>query len=422
MISDGKAGDGKPDRSLTYADLAADEESGKAMGAEIPRGVTLTPVAQWEVLGKSLARPGGRDIVTGQHQFPSDMNRPGMLHGKVLRPPSCGAKLLSLDANAVSAMKGVVLVRDGDFTGVVAPTTWQAGQAIEALAATAKWESPPHPSSAKLGEHLRKTAQGGMPQNPFAADVAAATKSVKQTYHVAYVQHAPMEPRVALAEWESGQLTVWTATQAPFGVRGEVARAFNLPEDKVRVIIPDFGGGFGGRHSGESAVEAARLAKAAGKPVHLRWTREEEFTWASFRPAALIEAEANLNAAGAITSWFFVNVNSGGSSIHSPYRIAKNNDKSVNTSVRHQPGGSRRLLSSIRCGLNALPPECSGILIAPADQPMLPCGCRMPPPALTPRASSAPLAHVLLHRLTTRGPQRHIGSHGRPRQGHDDGS
>ena len=94
-----------------------------------------------------------------------------------------------------------------------------------------------------------------------------------------------MEPRAAVAEWEDGKLTVWTATQNPFGVRGELARAFGLPDDRVRVIIPDFGGGFGGKHSGECAVEAARLARAAGKPVRLVWTRAEEFTWAQFRPA-----------------------------------------------------------------------------------------------------------------------------------------
>ncbi len=152
-----------------------------------------------------------------------------------------------------------------------------------------------------------------MPSNPFADDVRDAAKSLRQSYHVAYAQHAPMEPRAAVAEWADGKVTVWTATQNPFSVRSEVARAFSLAEDKVRVIVPDFGGGFGGKHSGETAVEAARLAQAAGKPVSLRWTREEEFTWAYFRPGAVIEAEAGLNSDGQITSWHFVNINSGGS-------------------------------------------------------------------------------------------------------------
>ena len=102
-----------------------------------------------------------------------------------------------------------------------------------------------------------------MPANPYAEEVAKAHKSLRQTYHVAYAQHAPMETRVALAEWTDGQLTVWTGTQNPFGYRGELARAFHLPDEKVRVVVPDFGGGFGGKHTGEAAVEAARLAKGS---------------------------------------------------------------------------------------------------------------------------------------------------------------
>jgi CO/xanthine dehydrogenase Mo-binding subunit len=267
------------------------------------------------------------------------------LHGKVLRRPSYGAKLVSLDATAAKAMNGVVVVQDVDFAGVAAPTSWLAQKAIEALAAGAKWETPPHPSSATLADHLRKTAQGGMPANPNAAEMAAG-KALRRTYEVAYVQHCPMEPRTALAQWEGTQLTVWTATQQPFGVRGEVARAFGLPEDKVRVIVPDFGGGFGGKHPGESAVEAARLAKGAGKPVHLRWTREEEFTWAQFRPAALIETEASLDAAGNISSWHFINVNSGGSSLQSPYHIGKKNEKFLSASAPLRHGSYRALAST----------------------------------------------------------------------------
>ena len=83
---------------------------------------------------------------------------------------------------------------------------------------------------------------------------------------MAYIQHAPMEPRAAVAEWEDGKLTVWTGTQQPLGVRGDLAEAFRLPDERVRVIVPDTGGGFGGKHTGEAAVEAARLAKAAGGP------------------------------------------------------------------------------------------------------------------------------------------------------------
>ena len=111
----------------------------------------------------------------------------------------------------------------------------------------------------------------------------AADAKLEATYTVAYIAHCPLETRTAVAEWTDGGrggvtpplLTVWTGTQRPFGVRGELARAFNIPEDRVRVIAPDMGSGYGGKHTGEAAIEAARLAKAAGKPVKLVWTREE---------------------------------------------------------------------------------------------------------------------------------------------------
>src|SRR5262249_43497766 len=115
--------------------------------------------------------------------------------------------------------------------------------------------------------------------------LAAADKKLQQTYTVAYIAHAPLEPRAALAEWNNGKLTVWTGTQRPFGVRSELAGAFHIPEDRVRVIVPDTGAGYGGKHSGEAAIEAARLAKAAGKPGKLVWTRGEKITWGKLPPA-----------------------------------------------------------------------------------------------------------------------------------------
>ena len=129
----------------------------------------------------------------------------------------------------------------------------------------------------------------------------------------------------------------------PFGVRGELARTLGVPDDHVRVIVPDVGGGFGGKHSGECAVEAARLARAAGKPVHLRWTREEEFTWAYFRPAGVIKAEASLDDKGSLTSWDFVNINSGGNEVQSPYRIPKSLGRFVQSEPPLRHGSYRAL-------------------------------------------------------------------------------
>ena len=321
-VRDGKVVDAAGKRELSYADLAAAEDLPKAFTQAAPPNVEMTSVKQWKVLGTSVPRPNRRDLVTGAHRFPSDTMRPGMLYGKVLRAPSYGAKLASIDLAPAKAMKGVVALQDGSFVGVAAPTTFAAEKALAAVAATAKWEPAPHPSSKEVFEYLRQKARG-VPKNPYADEVAKAAKSLKQTYHVPYVQHAPLEPRVAAAEWEGDKVTVWTATQNPFGTHSELARGLGVPNDRVRVIVPDFGSGFGGRHQPDAPLEAARLAKAAGKPVIVRWTREEEFTWACFRPAAVIDIEASLDAKGTLTSWYYININSGGSAVDTPYRAGK---------------------------------------------------------------------------------------------------
>ena len=346
QLNDGKVTDSAGQRALTYADLAASEDAGKALEQPIPSDVTLTPVKEWKVLGNPAARPNGRDIVTGAHKYPSDIIRPGMLYGKVLRAPSYGAKLTSVDLGPAKAMKDVVAVQDGQFVGVAAPTAFLAEQARAAIAKTAKWDPSPHPASKDLFDYLKQHAHDYPSANPFADELAKAKHALRQSYHVAYVQHAPLEPRAAVAEWTDGKLTVWTGTQNPFGYRSDLMRAFHLSDDHVRVIVPDFGGGFGGKHTGEAAEEAARLAQAAGKPVSLRWTREEEFTWAYFRPAALIEAEASLDDKGALTSWHFININSGGSAVDTPYRSGKTRCQFLRSEAPLRQGSYRVLAAT----------------------------------------------------------------------------
>jgi isoquinoline 1-oxidoreductase subunit beta len=332
-------------RTLSLGELAQGAELPKTFEQAAPSAEALTAVSNWKTMGTSVARPNARDLVTGTHRYPSDIQRPGMLHGKVLRPPSYGAKLISIDLAPAKAMKDVVVIQDGSFIGIAAPTSSQAEAALDAAAKTAKWEAATHAGSKDVYQHLRARVSGGAPKNEFAEELAAAKKSLRATYHSAYIQHAPMETRAAVAEWKEGQLTVWTGTQNPFGYRGELARAFRVAEDKVRVIVPDTGGAFGGKHTGETAVEAARLAQGAGKPVSLKWTREEEFTWAAFRPASVIDAEATLDEAGKLTSWYFININSGGSGVDTPYRTGKKQARSVGSEspLRH---GSYRALAS----------------------------------------------------------------------------
>jgi CO/xanthine dehydrogenase Mo-binding subunit len=345
-VRDGKIIDEASHRSVTYADLAQSGEAAKALDQTVPQGTTVSSVKEWKVLGAPFPRPNARDLVMGAHRYPSDVVRPGMLYGKVLRPRSFGATLKAIDLAPAKAMNDVVVVQDGSFVGVAAPTVFRAEKALAALAETASWEPTPQVSSKDLFTHLREHAQGGVPENPFADELAKAKQVLRQSYHVAYAQHAPMEPRAALAEWNEENLTVWTGTQNPFGYQSELARAFHIPNEPVRVIVPDFGGGFGGKHTGEAAVEAARLAKGAGRPVLLRWTREEEFTWAYFRPAGVIEAEASLDDKGALTSWHFININSGGSALETPYRVEKHRTHSLGSSAPLRQGSYRALAAT----------------------------------------------------------------------------
>jgi isoquinoline 1-oxidoreductase len=333
-------------QSFSYADLAKDAEASTAFEQLISSQVSLTAVKEWKVLGTGVLRPNGHDIVTGAHKYPSDLSRSGQLYGKVLRPTSYGAKLISVDTAPAKAMKGVVAVQDDQFVGVAAPTTAQAEEALEAIAGTAKWEESAHPSSKDLFSYLRDHVRDGIPANPFQEDLAQAKQHLHATYQVAYAQHAPLEPRAAVAEWTDGKLTVWTGTQNPFGCRSELMRAFHLPEDRVRVVVPDFGGGFGGKHSGEAGTEAARLAQAAGHAVALRWTREEEFTWAYFRPAAVIDIEASLDDHGSVSTWHFVNINAGRAAIETPYQIPKARSHDAPSSAPLRQGSYRALAAT----------------------------------------------------------------------------
>lgn len=341
-------------RTLTLAELVREAEVAESLQTPPSGEAQVRRVAEWQVLGVPTNKVGGEAIVTGQHQYPSDYQLPNMVYGKVLRPPAYGAKLASIDLEAGRKLEGVTVVRDGDFVGCTAPTSWQAGKAIEALADTAEWETAEHPSSENLFSHLKETAREGGGRRGRgggeAGDIDAALETAKEkldsSFEVAYIQHAPMEPRAAVAEWKDGKLTVWTGSQQPSRVEGELRGAFGLRGDHVRVIVPDTGGGFGGKHTGEAAVEAARLAKAAGKPVSLRWTREEEFTWAYFRPAGLIEVKAALDDQGRITAWDFTNYNSGGSALDTPYRVPNKRERVLECDSPLRQGSYRALAST----------------------------------------------------------------------------
>jgi isoquinoline 1-oxidoreductase len=343
------------DKQVTIAELAQGDEFSTRLDGPTPSGVSVARVEEWKILGKPARDVRSRVVVTGEHKYPSDITRPGMLYGKVLRPATLGATLKSIDLSPAEKMEGVAVVRDGNFVGCAATTSWLAGKAIEAIAATATWESPPQPSSDELFEHFKKhaTTEGqGWPRprrdqwGDGPEKIIDAAQKIDVAYTVAYIQHAPMEPRAAVAEWTDGKLTVWTGSQQPSRVQSELSASLRVPQDRVRVIVPDTGGGFGGKHSGEAAVEAARLAKAAGKPVSLRWTREEEFTWAYCRPAGLIEVKAGLDGDGRLAVWDFTNYNSGESALSTPYETPHGRTQFLAADSPLRQGSYRALAST----------------------------------------------------------------------------
>ncbi len=290
----------------------------------------LSDPPSWRLVGRPHTPPGVTAAVTGARRFVSDLSQPGMWHGAVLRPPVHGATLRVLDATAVSDRPDVQLVQDGGLAGIVAAEPAAAARAVADL--RAEWDLPDAPSDDHIAAYLREhPSQGGSgrwggpvlrQQGSAAAALEVAAVRCEATYTTAYLAHAALETRVALASWDDGRLTVWTGTQTPFNVRAEVAAALGLAEQDVRIIVPSTGGGFGGKHAGGIATEAAVLARAAGRPVRVAWSRAEEFTAGSLRPAAVIDITAGLTEAGQLSGWTHTNINAGPAGIATPYLVA----------------------------------------------------------------------------------------------------
>ncbi|MCW3114370.1 MAG: isoquinoline 1-oxidoreductase [Segetibacter sp.] len=320
---DGMVINRETNKKITYSELT----KGQQLLLPISDQARVTPANEWKVAGKTVKKINGQSFITGKHQYVSDMKLPGMLYGKILRAPSYNAKLVSVDIAKAQAIPGVVIVHDGDFVGIAAPSVRTAARALQAI--NAKWqETTQQPSNANIFEHLVKTASAsggrnaGAPKGDLEEGLKSADFTHSKTYNINYIAHVPLEPRAALAQWEDGKLTVWAGTQRPFGVQEDLADEFKIPKEKVRVIMPDTGSGYGGKHTAEAALEAARLALQAKKPVKVVWTREEEFTWAYFRPGGVIEVSSGVKKDGTISGWKFLNYNSGGSAINTQYKIA----------------------------------------------------------------------------------------------------
>ncbi len=321
------------DTRLAYGELVAGVRHLEVVAVE----PSLTDPAGWRVAGRGGHAAPRRDVVTGERRFGSDLELPGMHHGAVLRPPAAGCTLRAADTSQAAQLPGVTVVRQDDFVGVTAPDPATARRALTAI--SADWDQPAE-GPADLPAYLRHNPTAGVgweratdhSTGDVAAAFAAAATTLRSSYRTAYLAHVPLETSAAVAEWDAGRLTVWVGCNVPFGMRAQLAGQLGLDESDVRVIVPPTGGGFGGKH-GEVAVEAARLARAASRPVRVHWSRAEEFTWGYLRPLAVIDIRAGLDAAGSIAGWDYLDINAGAQGSVFPYQCR-------NWRIRYQPAAS----------------------------------------------------------------------------------
>jgi isoquinoline 1-oxidoreductase len=308
-----------PAKSATYAELVG----GKRIAVRLEKKPPIKHRAEHAVSGKPMLRTDARAKVTGEAEFSGDIRLPGMLYAAILRPPAHGAVLKSADTAEAGRYPGARVVRDGDLVAVLHE---KPDLAVEALALVeAEFEpSPSRLDNANIFAHIKTIdapAEVVVESGSLDEGAQRAVKTVERSYFAHYVAHAPSEPHTAVVRIEGGRAEVWASTQSPFRARQEVARALGLPEAGVRVRTPFVGCGLGGKNQGGQIVEAARLAKIAGKPVQVAWTRREEFFNDSFRPAAVYDIRSGLDAANRIVLWDYKNYQAGSRSSQPVYDI-----------------------------------------------------------------------------------------------------
>lgn len=289
-------------RKITFARLAAGQKIARLVGGK----AVLKSVSEFQVMGKPVNRLDAKAKVTGEAKYAGDIRVPDMLYARILRPPVHGAKLLSADTSAAEKIPGVLVVKAEGLIAVLHTDPETAGKAVEAI--KAQFDVPkPAMDTETIFDYLIQhapEAREGDKRGDLAEGEKASASLFEHRYENGYGAHTPIETHTALAKVEGGKATVWVATQTPFPARQEVATALGFTPDNVHVMTPFVGGGFGGKSSGgQHAVEAARLAKAVGKPVQVMWTREEEFFYDSFRPAAVVKIKSGIDGAGKLKLW-----------------------------------------------------------------------------------------------------------------------
>lgn len=291
-------------RKVSYGDLAKEAD----LKREATGKVRPKPLAQHRLVGKSLPRVDLPAKVTGGVAYVQDLRLPGMLHGRVVRPPQYGAQLEPSFATLIAGLPlvpGVLVVRDGSFLGVVAEREEQAIKAAELLSASAKWKAgPPLPDPARLYDHLKGLpTEDSVISSKDAPLLASGAKVVEASYRRPYQAHASMGPSCAVAQMQDGRLTVWTHSQGVYPLRATIARALGMKPPSIRCIHMESAGCYGHNGADDVAFDAALLARAAnGRPVRVQWMRAEEFMWEPYGSAMIMEAKGAV-ADGRIVDW-----------------------------------------------------------------------------------------------------------------------
>jgi nicotinate dehydrogenase subunit B len=288
-------------KTISYAQLA----KGKRIEKFLDVKPSMEDFTKFKEIGKSYNRVDSKLKVTGEAKFTGDLKLPGMVFARILRPPSHSAKLTSVDVSGAEKIAGSKVVRDGDFIAVINENRDRADEAIVKVKAEYSFHDLPVNNQTIFDSMLKADSNaasvketGDIPEGQKLCD-----KTFDSEFYDPYVAHVAMETHTALAQLEGDKMTVWASTQSPFGLREGIMRELGLSADKVRVITPFVGGGFGGKGEFQQGVEAAKLAKMTGKPVMLMWTRDEEFFLDTFHPAGVIKIKSGIDKSGFIKFW-----------------------------------------------------------------------------------------------------------------------
>ncbi len=310
-VEDGTVRSPATNQQVTYWELHGGEPiEGEATGAATPKDP-----ATYTIVGKRIPELDAVAKVTGGAAFIQDLTMDGLLHGRVVRPPSNGAVLRSADAQAVAALDGVVeVIESGSFLAVIAGDEWQAIKASEALARSAQWdETAQLPNEDNISAWLIENETAAHPvvegtpideEPPDISPPEDAAITLEASYTRPYHMHASLGPSAAVALWQGGHLTIWGPSQGPYPLRRALTGSLGLDEDAITIIHTQGSGCYGHNGADDVCLDAALLAQAVpGQPVRLQWMRADEHLWEPYGPAMVVMTNASLDSDGKISDW-----------------------------------------------------------------------------------------------------------------------